>query len=113
MHRRLVDLMPALRAFARSFHRDLSDADDLVQETLTKAIAKSAQFQPGTNLKSWLFTIMRNNFYNQIRVARRERPGMLRCVQDERAEPSGQEWSLRAAEMQRMILASRPISARR
>lgn len=103
MHRRLVELMPALRAFARSFHRDLSDADDLVQETLTKAIAKSSQFRPGTNLKSWLFTIMRNSFYNTIRVTSRERPGLLRCVEDERSEPSGQEWSLRASEMQRMI----------
>ncbi len=103
MHRRLVELMPALRAFARSFHRDLNDADDLVQETLAKAIANSSQFRPGTNLKSWLFTIMRNSFYNSIRITRRERPGLLRCVEDERTQPSGQEWSLRAAEMQRMI----------
>jgi RNA polymerase sigma-70 factor (ECF subfamily) len=47
-------------------------ADDLVQETLVKAWDKHASFQPGTNLKAWLFTILRNEFYSQMRKRGRE-----------------------------------------
>ena len=64
----VVSLIPALRAFARTFHRDVNDADDLVQETLTKAIGNIHQFQPGTAMKSWLFTIMRNSFLSLIHI---------------------------------------------
>src|SRR5690606_29843744 len=58
----VVELIPALRAFARTFCPHPEDADDLVQETLTRAIANLDQFSEGTRLKSWLFTIMRNTF---------------------------------------------------
>ncbi len=57
--RDLVALIPALRMFARTFCKSGFDVDDLVQETLTKAIANADKFRPGTNLKAWLFTIMR------------------------------------------------------
>jgi RNA polymerase sigma factor (sigma-70 family) len=53
---------PALRAFARRLCRQDADVDDLVQETLAKALAARHRFQPGTNLRSWLFTIERNTF---------------------------------------------------
>ena len=47
-------------------------ADDLVQETLTKAWAKADSYQDGTNLMAWLFTILRNEFYSHIRKRKRE-----------------------------------------
>lgn len=70
-----VDLgmhLPALRAFARSLARDHALADDLTQEALTKAWAARDSYQPGTNLRAWLFTILRNAYYSSLRKHRRE-----------------------------------------
>lgn len=59
----LVSLIPHLRAFARTLSGwDAALADDLVQDTLIKALQAQDRFQPGTNLKAWLFTIMHNHF---------------------------------------------------
>lgn len=58
---------PALQNFAMGFTRDLDDANDLVQDTLLKAINYANNFQDGTNLKGWLYTIMRNIFINNYR----------------------------------------------
>ncbi|TWB46788.1 RNA polymerase sigma-70 factor (ECF subfamily) [Rhizobium sp. ERR 922] len=96
----IVELIPALRAFARSFHRNASDADDLVQETLAKALANLNQFDRGTRLKSWLFTIMRNTFCTKFRIARREAPGIKKCVSGTGVAPPSQEWAIRAKEME-------------
>lgn len=68
----LVKAIPSLRAFAVSLSRNADRADDLVQETLVKAWDKQNSFQPGTNLKAWLFTILRNEFYSQMRKRGRE-----------------------------------------
>lgn len=95
----VVQLIPALRAFARTFHRDVSDADDLVQETLTKAIANIHQFQPNTSMKSWLFTIMRNTFYTRIKKSTRESPGVADCASLKPVAQASQEWSARAREV--------------
>lgn len=62
----------ALRAFALSLSRDATLADDLVQETLLKSWSRFAQFTPGTDLRAWLFTILRNTFYAMERKTRRE-----------------------------------------
>jgi RNA polymerase sigma factor (sigma-70 family) len=99
----VVTLIPALRAFARTFCSDANDADDLVQETLVKGIANINRFQPGTNMKSWLFTIMRNTFYTRIKIANRESPGLLDCASGRPATAASQEWSLRSQEMARAI----------
>lgn len=68
----LIDLLPAMRAFARSLSGDRSDADDLVQETMVKVWANAGKFTPGTNLRAWVFTILRNNYYSGVRRRRRE-----------------------------------------
>ena len=95
----IVELIPAMRAFARTFYRDPNDADDLVQETLLKGIAKTHLFQPGTSLKSWLFTIMRNTFYTKVKKESREAPGKTECVASRpRVDPT-QEWSVRGREV--------------
>ena len=68
----LLASIPSLRAFAVSLAQNADKADDLVQETLVKAWDKHESFQPGTNLKAWLFTILRNDFYSQMRKRGRE-----------------------------------------
>jgi RNA polymerase sigma-70 factor (ECF subfamily) len=66
----LVEAIPALRAFARSLCRKRDVADDLVQETMMKGWQSRERFQPGTNLKAWLFAILRNEFYSSYRRAK-------------------------------------------
>jgi RNA polymerase sigma-70 factor (ECF subfamily) len=68
----LLGAIPSLRAFAMSLAQNADRADDLVQETLVKAWDKQESFQPGTNLKAWVFTILRNEFYSQMRKRGRE-----------------------------------------
>jgi RNA polymerase sigma-70 factor, ECF subfamily len=63
----LVRWIPNLRAFALSLTQSAQHSDDLVQETLVKALTNLDKFQTGTNLRAWLFTILRNSFYNGIR----------------------------------------------
>ena len=70
----LLGLIPFLRAFARSLTGNQEGADDLAQETLVKAWQSRATFIPGTNLKAWLFTILRNQFYSDRRRAWRQAP---------------------------------------
>ncbi len=68
----LLVLVQPLRAFARRFVSKEEDVDDLVQETLARALAHAAKFQRRTRLKSWLFTMMRNCFCTRYGVAKRE-----------------------------------------
>jgi RNA polymerase sigma-70 factor (ECF subfamily) len=63
----VTSMLPALRAFGRSLCGDLSRADDLVQDTVLKAWTNREQFQSGSNLKAWLFTILRNCYYSELR----------------------------------------------
>jgi RNA polymerase sigma-70 factor (ECF subfamily) len=70
----LLELIPFLRAFARSLCGNPEMADDLAQETLVKAWQARNMFTAGTNLKAWLFTILRNQFYSDRRRAWRQAP---------------------------------------
>ncbi|TGQ63454.1 MAG: sigma-70 family RNA polymerase sigma factor [Mesorhizobium sp.] len=99
----IVDLIPALRAFARTFCRVPDDADDLVQETLTKGLANIDKFEPGTRMKSWLFTIMRNTYYTHAKAAAREAPGLLDCASLRPISEATQEWSIQSKEVHRAI----------
>lgn len=69
---RLPAAIPKLRAFAISLTRDVTRADDLVQDTILKAWSNMDKFDPATNLDAWLFTILRNTFYSSLRKSRRE-----------------------------------------
>lgn len=90
----IIGLIPALRAFAWSLSRNGADADDLVQDTLIKAWSNRDKYQLGTNLRAWLFTILRNTYYTNVIRRRRE-------VQDEDGayaatltSPASQDWSM-------------------
>src|SRR5262245_4403114 len=60
----VVENLPHLRAFAHFLARDRALADDLVQETVLRALCNMDKFEPGTNMRAWLSTILRNQFYN-------------------------------------------------
>ena len=68
----ILGAVPSLRAFAISLCGTVDRADDLVQETLLRALANIHSFQPGTNMSAWLFTILRNLFRSEYRKRRRE-----------------------------------------
>ena len=69
---RLVGEIPNLRAFAASLSGSMQLADDLVQDTLLKAWSHSDSFMEGTNIRAWLFTILRNTYYSLYRKRGRE-----------------------------------------
>jgi len=68
----LVDHLPALRAFALSLTRNGATADDMVQDTVVKAWTNIDKFKPGTKMRVWLFTILRNTYYSSRRKLNRE-----------------------------------------
>lgn len=79
----IVTHLNAMRAFAMSLTRNSALADDMVQDAVVKAWTKIDTFQPGTNMRAWLFTILRNTYYSHHRKARRE-------VSDSEGEMSAQ-----------------------
>lgn len=78
---RLLEMeIPRLRRYARALTRDVTRADDLVQNCLTRAVAKQHLWQPGTDLRAWLFTILHNQHVNDVRRSVRE--GVNVAVED-------------------------------
>src|SRR3954453_916722 len=72
--------IPRLRRYARALTRDVVRADDLVQNCLVRAVAKQHLWQPGTDLRAWLFTILHNQHVNDVRRSVRE--GVSVAVED-------------------------------
>jgi RNA polymerase sigma-70 factor (ECF subfamily) len=68
----LVTHLPALRVFALRLTRNRFTADDMMQHTVLKAWANMDKFNPGTNMRAWLFTILHNNFYSGCRTLSHE-----------------------------------------
>jgi len=100
----ILEHIPGLRVYARSLCRDWALADDLVQDALVRAIGSLQQFRPGTNLRAWLFTILRNCFYNAYARRRRETTGSTECVS---SLPEGldeeQIWSITRRETEQAL----------
>lgn len=101
-------MIPRLRSYAMALSRSGVEADDLVQETVLKALRARDRFEPGSNLVAWLFKILRNTFYNDAASRRR-------TVQDVDGRHAGavvavpeQEWRLRYEEMLQALTALRP-----
>jgi RNA polymerase sigma-70 factor (ECF subfamily) len=101
MRTALLEAVPHLRAFARSLTRNRDQADDLVNDTIVRAIAASNQFTPGTNFRAWVFTILRNLFYNQGRRGRAKFSSIDDLFIDEPAEMASQEASLEFCDFRR------------
>ncbi len=97
--------IPALRLFARSLTGRYGDADDLVQDTLVRAISGAASYTPGTNMRAWLFAIMRNHFFNQRVKLARERPGLADCVSGQPTTPDQQYWHVCGREIEVALMA--------
>jgi len=72
LHDQIVEVIPNLRAFSRSLVSNPAQADDLVQGALTRALSNLDKFEVGTNLRAWLFTILRNLYYSELRKRKRE-----------------------------------------
>ncbi|SEW18996.1 RNA polymerase sigma-70 factor, ECF subfamily [Cognatiyoonia koreensis] len=68
----LLEYLADMRGFARSLTRNRAKADDLMQDALLKAWKNIDRYKPGTNMKAWLFTIIRNTYYTQHQRAKRE-----------------------------------------
>ena len=99
----MMRAIPQLRAFARGLSGSVDLADDLVQEAMLKAWAARASFQAGTNFRGWIFTILRNKYYSQMR--RRKFVGEWDDVVADRllAAPAGQEKTIELRDMLRAL----------
>ncbi len=100
----LEDELPHLRRFARSLTRDPDWAEDLVGECLLKALERNDRFEPGTHLRRWLFTIMRNLAIDAHRKGQRRGVHLsVDDMQDSLSRPPSQEDHMRLREVEVMI----------
>jgi len=99
----LLGLIPFLRAFARSLTGNPEAADDLAQETLVKAWQSRDTFIPGTNLKAWLFTILRNQFYSDRRRAWRQAPWDQEAAENIPGTRDDQGWAAELSDTARAL----------
>ena len=99
----VVALIPALRAFAWSLSHNSADADDLVQDTLAKAWTHKDKFVPGTNLRAWLFTILRNTYYTTVTRKRREVSDGDGKHAASLTAPATQDWSVAMRSLERAL----------
>jgi RNA polymerase sigma factor (sigma-70 family) len=99
--KRLVELIPRLRRYARALVGDRMTADDLVQDTLERAWAKLHLYRRGTDLRAWLFTVMHNVHVNRIRATRAVDP--LEDDMPELAQPQREPDALLVRDLDRAI----------
>src|SRR5713226_9452864 len=93
----------SLHNLARYLTGDVTDAEDLVQETYARALQGAAQFRPGTNLKAWLFRILRNTFISLYRRQRRNPTvGGLDTVDPTAQGPASEQWLRDDLELERL-----------
>ncbi len=99
----LVALIPHLRVFSRSLCGDRTIAEDMAQEALAKAWRARDRFEPGTNLKAWVFTILRNEFYSHARRAWRETHWDADKAERIAAPANEQDWTIELSDTARAM----------
>jgi len=99
----LTEALPRLRAGAMYMTRSRSDADDLVQATVTRALTAQHQYQPGTNMRGWLYRIMRNEFIDTVRSPNRFNTSLDEVPQHYFTVKACQEQSLEARDVMRSL----------
>ena len=99
----LIQSIPYLRAFARTLSRGRDNADDLCQEALIRAWASRASFTPGSNLKAWLFAILRNQYYSEGRRAWRNQPWDEALAEQTLITRGSQESAVELSELKRAM----------
>ncbi len=99
----LVEHLPAMRAFAISLTRNAAIADDMVQDTLVKAWSSIDKFEVGTNMRAWLFTILRNTYYSNRRKAKREVADIDGILSDGLAEKPAHDGRMQMTEFRRAL----------
>ena len=109
LQRQVGALLPELRAFARFLARDRSLADDLVQDALVRALGALHQFQPGTSLKAWLFTIQRNAFYEHQRRRKRETALLAEQAEEMGCVAPGQDGRQAVRDLNQLIWTLPPL----
>jgi RNA polymerase sigma-70 factor, ECF subfamily len=107
----LIAAIPGLRAFGISLTSNAERADDLVQETMLKAWRNFESFEPGSNMRAWLYTILRNEFYTQLRKRKREVEDADGVFAAKLSVPGGQESHLDMEDM-RAALSQLPPDQR-
>jgi RNA polymerase sigma-70 factor, ECF subfamily len=105
----LLALLPDLRAFARFLARDRAFADDLVQDTVVRALGALPQLQPDSNLKAWLFTILRNLFFEQTRRRKREAAALSAHFPQEEASRANQGDKADIQDLDRLLWSLPPL----
>ncbi len=101
LHQSIIEQLPHLRAFAVLLTHDRSFAEDLVQEAVVRALTHADQFQPGTNFKAWITTILRNSYFNVVRRRSRVAPMSAVAPKDEPTASGGQEEHLDLCDFER------------
>jgi RNA polymerase sigma-70 factor (ECF subfamily) len=96
----VIKQIPAMRRFARRFCRSTEDVDDLVQDTILRALTAVDTFKPGTNLKSWMFTILKNLYLTRIAKDKRLVTGIEDFEQFMSHVKPSQEWHMRYKEFE-------------
>lgn len=105
----MIALLPDLRGYARFLCRDTARADDLVQDAVVRALAAIGQFQADSSMRAWLFTILRNVFFEQSRRRKTERSVIERSPPPEASVAPAQSGQLDLADLDRVLFTLPPL----
>src|SRR3981189_1928282 len=104
----MVALVPQLHTFARSLTREGVHEDDVVHHVLLRAFNNIDRFRPGTNLKAWLFTIVRNEHYSQLRRRKFEAHGVDTDLLPEPSVPPDHDGKMELRDLNRALASLSP-----